>query len=368
MKGYRNLLIGSVLVIALAGASSAGLLLLHQNRQAVAAEATDTTRKSVMTVKVVTPVDYEWPQIIRTSGPIAAWQEAVVGAEVGGYRVSAVNVDVGDNVIKGQVLAKLADNSVLADLRKQEAAVAQAKASLKQARANASRARQVKGSGALSEQQIEDYLITEETSAATLASAEADLRNTQITLEKTSIHASDDGVITARSATLGTVVSSGSELFRLLRQNRVEWNAEVNAQQLAVIKPDQKATITLAGGKQIKGRVRVASPTLSATTGRAVVYVRLEESAAAAGSFVDGEIEIGTQKALTVPQSSVVLRDGRSYLFTLNTDNTVTRHVVTTGRYRQSRVEILNGIDGTMPVVESGGAFLSEGSPITVVQ
>ncbi len=366
MNGHRKLLVGSALVIALAGASAAGWFFLHQNQHAIAAEASETTRKSVMTVKVATPVGVEWPQIIKTSGPIAAWQEAVIGAEIGGYRVSEVNADVGDKVIKGQVLAKLADDSVLADIRKQEAVVTQAKASLKQAQANANRARKVKGSGALSEQQIEEYLIAAETSAATLASAEADLQNTKITLEKISIRASDDGVITSRSATLGTVVSSGSELFLLLRQNRVEWNAEVNAQQLAAIKPEQKATITLAGGQRIKGHVRVASPTLSATTGRAVVYVRLEDAAATAGSFANGDIEIGNQKALTVPQSAVVLRDGRSYVFTLNNDNTVTRRVVTAGRYRDNRVEILNGIDATMRVVESGGAFLSEGSPITV--
>jgi RND family efflux transporter MFP subunit len=368
MNGHRQLLVGSALVVVLAGASAAGLFFLHQSQPAVAAEAIETTRKSVMTVKVATPVDVEWPQIIKTSGPIAAWQEAVVGAEIGGYRVSEVNVDVGDKVAKGQVLAKLADDSVLADMRKQEAAVAQAKASLKQAQANAARARKVKGSGALSEQQIEEYLIAEETSAANLASAEADLQNTKITLEKTNIRASDDGVITSRSATLGTVVSSGSELFRLLRQNRVEWDAEVNAQQLAVIKPEQKAVITLAGGQQIEGRVRVASPTLNATTGRAAVYVRLDDPAASAGSFANGDIEIGSQKALTVPQSAVVLRDGRSYVFTLNNDNTVARRVVTTGRYRESRIEILGGIDAAMRVVESGGAFLSEGSPITVAQ
>ena len=348
-------------------ASGAGFFLSSSHDKAVAAEAAEVQKKSVLTVTAVSPSEEEWPQTIETSGAIAAWHEAVIGAEVGGLQITDVLVDVGDKVSQGQELARLSSESPMVDVHKKEAAVAQAKAALESAKANAARTRKIKDKGALSDQQITDYLTAEESAAANLASAEADLENARITLRKTSVQAVDDGVITSRSATLGQVASAGTEMFRLLRQGRIEWNAEVDAQQLQQIRPDQKAVVTLPDGTRIEGRVRVASPSLNTNTSRAIVYVSLpSDCGASAGTFVNGSLELDPKKALTVPQSAIVLRDGRSYLFVLNNDSTVSKRPVQTGRYREGRVEVLDGLDPSIPVVESGGAFLSEGSAVTV--
>ncbi|SEH41499.1 efflux RND transporter periplasmic adaptor subunit [Magnetospirillum fulvum] len=329
----------------------------------------EAPRPAVLTVTATSPQRQDWPQLLSASGALVAWQEAVIGAEVGSLRVSELFVDVGSVVTKGQELARLSQDSTRAELRKQEAQVAQYKASLSQAQANAHRARVVKDSGALSEQQVTEYLITEETARATLAAAEADREATRITLAKTVVRAVDDGVITSRSATLGNVVAAGTELFRLLRQNRVEWNAELDAQQLALVRPGQKAHLILPGGTRVDGTVRMAAPSLSASTSRGIVYVALPGgSGATVGSYASGEIELEARSALTVPQSAVVLRDGRAYVFTLNEDNRVARHTVTTARRRDNRVEITEGLAADARVVESGGAFLSDGAIVTVAE
>jgi RND family efflux transporter MFP subunit len=329
----------------------------------------EVPRAAVLTVTVTSPQRQDWPQLLSGSGALAAWQEAVIGAEVGSLRVNELFVDVGSVVIKGQELARLSQDSTRAELRKQEAQVTQYKARLAQAQANARRARLVKDSGALSEQQVTEYLLAEETAQATLAAAEADLEATRITLAKTVIRALDDGVITSRSATLGNVVVAGTELFRLLRQNRVEWNAELDAQQLAMVRTGQKARLTLPGGARVEGTVRMVAPSLSSSTSRGIVYVALPGgSGATAGSYASGEIELEARSALTVPQSTVVLRDGRAYVFTLNEDNRVARHTVTTGRRRDNRVEITEGLAADAHVVESGGAFLSDGAIVSVAK
>lgn len=88
-----------------------------------------------------------------------------------------------------------------------------ARASLAQAKANADRARLVKDSGAISEQQVAEYLATEQTALAAVEQAEAQVAAQKVTLAQTRIVAVDDGIVTAKSALLGQVVSAGTSSF-----------------------------------------------------------------------------------------------------------------------------------------------------------
>jgi len=323
---------------------------------------------AALTVQLTTPSTQNWPRIVQASGPLAPWQEAVVGTETGSLRITELLVDVGSTVKRGQLMARLADETVLADLSKQNAALDQARLNLSQAQANLQRTKAVAESGALSGQKMEEYKIEEALKRAALASSEADQKSTRIRLAQTRIVAVDDGVVSARSAVLGNVVPAGTELFRLVRQGRIEWRAELDAQQLAQVQQGQAARLTLPGGVAASGTVRLVAPTLSTSTGRATVYVSLAPgSGAQAGMFASGTIELAQAPALTLPQSAVVLRDGRSDVYQMNPDGvTVTRRTVVTGRRQGDRVEVVSGLDPKASVVASGGAFLSEGSRVQV--
>jgi len=323
--------------------------------------------KTTMSVTAKQPEKLQWPVQLTASGMIAAWQEAIISAETGGLRITALHADVGVNVKRGQVLAELAQDSVQADLRRFEAALASARASLGQARANADRARQIKGSGALSEQQINDYLATEKTAQANVEVAEAQLAAQKVTLAHTYIVAVDDGIITARNALLGQVVSAGTELFRMQRQGKLEWQAEVDAKQLGMVKEGAKCSVTLPSGTVLPGTVRLASPTLSVSTSRANIFVRLaDDRSTKAGMFASGTIEAGAQTVLAVPESALVLRDGHSYLFEIGDGNKVVRRAVTTGMHRDGLVAIADGLSAQARIATSGGAFLADGDAVSI--
>lgn len=322
---------------------------------------------SVLTVNVARPETRLWPQTVQATGSIAAWQEIIVSPETGGLRIADLLVEVGDHVKRGQLLARLADDSLKTDLRKQEAAVAQARASLEQATSNLQRAKTIESSGALSAQKLEDYRITEATSRAALASAQADLDNIKLKLSQTRIVAVDDGVVTSKSGVLGNVVSAGTELYRLIRQGKVEWRPELDARQLAAIQPGQAARVTLPGGEQVAGAVRLIGPALSTSTGRTTVYVSLPaDSQARAGMFASGTLVLDAKPALTLPQSAIVMHDGRAYVYVLGIDNKVNSRPVTTGRRQGDRVEVLTALSPQANIVASGGAFLSEGVQVSV--
>ncbi len=322
-----------------------------------------------LTVSVVAPAQRDWPETVPASGWLKPWQEAVIASETSGLRVTDVLVDVGSVVTKGQTLVRLSQESVLADLRKQAAAVETAKANLTKTKANADRARQLRPSGAISDEKIAERLTDEQMAVASLESQKAALDSQKIKLAQTTVTAVDDGLITSRTADLGAVVSTGTELFRLIRQQRVEWQAEVSTRYLARISEGLSVEVNDPDERPIQGKVRLVGPSVSTDTGRAIVYVTLPTDVhPRVGLYVTGSIELKTTSALTVPETAIVFRDGISYVFTVGDDQRVQRVRAETGRRKDGEVEIVSGIDQSSRIVASGGAFLSDNDLVNVAE
>lgn len=313
-----------------------------------------TPARAALTVAITSLKEEKWEGGITANGSLNPWQEAIIASEISGLRITDVLADVGQQVKKGQELVKLSQASVKAD-------VAQAQAKLDEARINAQRARRLKASGTLPAQEVDQYLTGE-------AVAKAALESQQIRLAQTRVLAPDNGVISSRSATLGAVVQTGSELFRMIRQNRVEWRAEVPGRDITQIKAGQVVHLTLPTGETTEGKVRVVSPTLDTNTRNALVYVSLPaNSPAKAGMFATGEILTGSSTALSLPQTAVILRDGNNYVFEVGNDNRVSQRLVKIGRHVKNQVEILDGLSNSVRIVATGGAFLNDGDTVQVV-
>lgn len=367
-KIHRNaLVIAGVLIAAAAALAVIGRRPDAGPSTTAAAAANSGTRASALTVELVAPESRHWPQTLRASGAVAAWEEVVISPETGGLRIAELAVNVGQRVVKGQLLVRLADDTVRAELAKQEALVAQAEASLQQAAGNLQRARAVDVAGAIAPQKLDEYQASEATARAALASVRADLQSARLKLAQTRIVAPDAGIVASKSGIVGNVAGAGTELYRLIRQGRVEWRAELDARQLAAVRPGQPARVELPGGQAVNGKVWLVSPTLSTTTGRGIAYVSLPpEGAAKVGVFASGTIELATQPAVTLPEAAVVLRDGRSYLYLVDSARKAASRPVVTGRRQDGRVEIVSGLDGASRVVAKGGAFLSDGAVVSV--
>ena len=341
-----------------------GLLASHS----LAADAPKTgAAKPALTVVLTQPKAANLPIRLAANGSVAAWQEASVGAEANGLRVAELHANVGDKVQRGQLLASFAAESVQADVALARASLAEAQANAADAVANAERARAVQGSGALSAQQVNQYLTQEQTAKARVESAKAQLDAQLLRLKNTQLLAPDAGVISARMATVGAVVGAGTEMFKLIRQGRLEWRGEVTAAELGRITPGVGVLLTAPGGAQAKGKVRMVAPTVDPATRNGLVYVDLQgvspngSTGFKPGVYARGEFELGQSSAMTVPQSAVVVRDGFSYVARVSGENRVSQIKVQTGRIVGSEVEILAGLKPEDKIVASGGSFLSDG-------
>ena len=337
--------------------------------QAADDKAASAAPKAALTVNVTQPVSAALPLRVSANGNIAAWQEASVGTEANGLRLAEVRVNVGDVVKRGQVLATFAPDTLKADVAQNRAAVAEAEALLAEASANAQRARGLQATGALSESVINQYLTAERTAQARLEAQRSMAQMQQLRLKQTQVLAPDAGVISSRSATVGAVLPAGQELFRMIRQGRLEWRGEVASSDMASLKPGMPVLVTPANGASLKGTVRMVAPTVDPQTRNGIVFVDLPATGTArAGMFARGEFEIGSGSGLTLPQSAVTLRDGFSYVLRVGTDSKVTQTKVSVGRRVGDRIEITGGLDAAARVVAAGGGFLGDGDTVRVVE
>ena len=333
-----------------------------------ASEAAKTAARPALTVSLATPQQLDWPIVLPANGNVVAWQEAVIGAEIANYRITEVRVQVGDAVKKGQVLARIASDTVASELAEAQASVAELDASAAEAKGNAERAKELKEKGFYSSQLNTQYQTAQNTAQARLAAARARQQAADLKMSKTAVLAPDDGVISARSATVGSLTQTGQELFRLIRGGRLEWRAEVPSADLGKVKAGVVAMLTAPGGEMVKGTVRTVSPSVDPQTRNGLVYVDLPvTSAVRAGMFARGEFSLAQSPALTLPQSAVVLREGFGYVFRMEGEDRVAQAKVVLGRRLGERIEILSGLEPAARVVATGAGFLADGDVVKVV-
>lgn len=325
-----------------------------------------------LTVTTAMPSRVTWSATLEASGAIAPWQEAIIGSQVGGFRLAEVSVNVGDGVKRGQVLARFDADLIRADEAQLRAGIAQAEALAAQRDADLKRAQMLKNAGNLSEQDFLKSQTETATARTQVDSARAFLAAKELQLRYTDVVAPDDGTISARIATLGAVVPIGQELFRMIIRNRLEWRGELTASQLAQIAPGQTIELMLPDGTASSATVRATAPALDAQTRMGIVYADVEPGGhTRAGMYANGRIIVSQESALVVPASSVVIRDGYSYVLKLQGGGDTPKvklQAVTVGRRQGAQIEILENLSEGEAVVVQGAGFLNDGDIVRVVK
>ncbi|MGL4767874.1 MAG: efflux RND transporter periplasmic adaptor subunit [Formosimonas sp.] len=354
-----KIIIGLAAVLAITGITYA---VTHPNKTEKTTES-----KPALVVNLVQVSKQSLAASVPADGKIMAWQEAVIGAQVNGLQLREVKVNIGDFVKKGQVLAQFKTDSVNAEWAQYNANVLEAQANLAQAKMDAERANRLKASGAMSAQQIAQFNTNYKAAQARLNAAIAAKNVGAVRVAQAAVLAPDDGVISARSATVGSVAQAGQELFRMVLKNRLEWRAELSADAIKNVQNGATATIYLADGETIKGTVRQVAPTLNDKTNSATVFVDiLSNGNARAGMFAKGTFDLAANNAMTVPSTAVVMRDGFNYVFKVNEQKRTVQVKVETGRRNADSVEIISGLNDGDAIVASGTDFLKDGDTVKV--
>jgi HlyD family secretion protein len=321
-----------------------------------------------LTVSTGTVQRVDFTRFLNVNGTINAWQEVVIAAEVGGYRVEEVLVDVGDYVEAGQELVRLSTALLQTDVSSRAAALKQREAELVNANLALERGKTVAAQNLLAASDL-DRLESEAIAAAgRVEAAKADLEAAEVRLRFAHVRAPDAGVISARNVSVGQIAQAGGELLRLLRQNRIEWRGEVPEADLPSLSAGQSVSITSVDGRSHHGSIRIVSPTVNPNTHNGMVYVDVSsDDALRPGMFARGQIEVSQGQALVVPLNAMVSSDGYHYVYVVEADRTVRRQVIQTGVIQGDNIEVLGGLEPGLTLVTSGAGFLKDGDLVNVV-
>lgn len=318
-----------------------------------------------ITVNLVAPESSSFARAIAATGTIAARDELLIGSDAVGVRLTEVLVEVGEPVRKGQLLARGDDAQLRAQLAQQQAAVQQAQAELAQAQANDERAQRL--AGFFSVETIQTRRTAAQTAQAKLALAIAQQHELEIKVAHTRVVAPSAGVISRKMATVGAVVQQGTELFRLIKDGELEWRAELPSHSLQRLSEGAKARIATDTGEWVETTVRLVAPTIDTATRNGQVYVALPKGAPfKAGAHARGEILLGQSQALSLPESSVLARDGYSYVFTVGADGIAHLTKIEAGGRQNGRVEVSSGISAEARVVAAGAGFVKDGDLVRI--
>jgi HlyD family secretion protein len=325
---------------------------------------------SLPLVSVITPRASAVTSTVAFTGSINARYDVALGVEGEGGRVSAVHVEAGDRVQRGQLLATL-DTSVLRpQVTRLAASLAEARAEAELAQAEYERAQAVSGSGALSAEEIARRRAAAVTAAAQVDVAAAQLAEARARLERTEIRAPADGLVLTRTAEVGAVPTPGGEpLFRLAQGNEVEVRAQLAEQDLPRLAPGQRAIVRLTGiAEPFEGRVRLVGPVIDPQTRLGWLRVQLQpHPMLRPGAFARGEVEVGTADRPVLPQTAVLSDANGTYVMIVGQDGKVARRAVRVVDTNAKGI-VVEGLKGDERIVASAAAFLREGEQVQVAE
>ncbi len=361
-RGVRSTALPVVLCIGALGLTACD----HGDKAKAKTPAAKPSQSASQTVGVAPVTIQSLPRIINASGTVTAWEEVPVGAETGGLTAVSVNVEEGQMVRQGQVLVQLNDSVLRAQLRQQQAAVVSAKATQAQADAALRRARDLQQKGYLSQASLETSTAQQATAAAQVASAQAAEGETVARLAQASIRAPVSGLISKRSVTKGQIVSMGSELFRIVRDGRLELNAEIPETDLALVRAGMPAQITSEQVGTVSGHVRLVNSEVDPASRLGVARVALSAMGGfRPGMFARTQINASAQPAATVPTAALLYRENNAGVFVVDAQNRARfRPVQIVARTADSTAA--TGLTQGERVVVKGAGFLGEGDAVRV--
>ncbi len=349
-----------------------------------------------VTVTKVQPVTLH--ENVLVTGNLVARTEVLVAPEVEGLRVLELLAEAGDRVDKGDVLARLEQQTLKvllaqndAALTRADAAIARASSNIKVAEARKDemtkaleRAKPLRKSGVLAESVLEQRRSAALGALATLAAArdglalaeaeqaqiEAQRREILWKLEKTEVRAPTAGTISRRSARVGAVATGASvakPMFRMIANGEIELEADVPETELARLEPGQSASVWVAGNGEVTGKVRLVLPEIDPTTRQGRARIALPSTTdLRIGSFARARIRIKAATGLAAPLSAVLFRKDGAVVQLVEQGRIVTRGVET-GLVAKGLVMIRAGLEQGDTVVTKAGTFLRAGDVVRPV-
>jgi len=361
---------------AIAGVGVLSLALHSCGQKPAPAEETAGKAKTaeagdVQATRVTRVAQRDLSEEIVATGRLVVREEAAVGSELPGYRVSAVYVDEGNWVKQGQALARLDDTLLQAQIAQAEATLATQQANVDFKNSQLARAEMLAGEGAFSKEQLEQRRMEAVSAKASLAASEAAVNEMKVRSSRMTLRAPVSGAVLERNIRPGEISSVGgmNPYFRIARDGLIELDAELPDAKLAQIKQGDTAQVTLPSGEVVTGKVRFISPRVEVATGLGRARIELPfDKELRPGSFAEARFNGSNTGVITVPASAIRYEAGGPSVMLVGEGNKVSRVPVKLGERTGDFVQLVEGPPAGSRVLTVGAAFTLEGDVIEPVE
>lgn len=298
-------------------------------------------------------------------GTVISRQDSNIAAEISGNLLWVA--EVGDEVAKGEPLARLNDRIWQLQLQNDQANVASLQASLEFLERQVERNQRLAKANNTSKSETERLIMERDTTRQQLRAAEVALARTRYDLERTQVLAPFDGVVVARNHQPGEHISIGETLVRLTNTDNLEIRAQAPLSTLRFLTRGADVAIRNPHATQVS-QVRSLVPVGDERS--RMLELRIEaDNSWVIGEAVQVELPNGQQQAsLTVPRDALVLREREVYVFKVGADDKAERVVVRTGDGYGSRIAITGNIKEGDLVIVRGAERLQEGQTVNILK
>ena len=337
---FRTMLIAGAVVMA-AGCGS--------NTKKAEAQP-EAVVEAVPTVSVAQVSKREVPQIATYTSTVQPYVKNNIVPQAGG-RITKINVEIGDFVKEGQILAEI-----------DKAQLQQAQLSLKNQEVELARLKSLYEAGGLSKSDLDAIEL------------QYNVTKTQVEnlLENTVLRSPINGVVTARNYDVGDMCSMSAPIFTVEQIIPVKLLVGISESDYSKVKKGDSVEIKADAvpDKTFYGKISRIYPTIDPATRTFTVEVVVQNNyrTLRPGMFVRAAVNFGTNNNVVIPDVAVVKQQGSGerFVYVLNPDNTVTYQKVVLGRRMGAEYEVLEGLTDGAKIVTGGQIRLKDGIKVTV--
>lgn len=341
------------------------------NKEEVAIANTD----AAVMVTVATPSG-TGQQGINVSGQIEASQTANISTRVMGF-ITMLKVKVGDHVSKGQLLATISNQDMIAKRGQTDAMISEAQAALNSAQKDYERFTTLYKQQSATAKELDNVTLQYNSAKSRLEGARQMRNEVNASLGYTSLTAPFSGIVTQKLADAGSMANPGMPILTIEQSGSYQVSASVPENIINQIHQGAEAFVTIKSiDKTIKGTVVQINPSSQFTGGQYIIKVNIADAAKKglyAGMYATVSIPVKEPVAVTttgnsvmVPVSSIEHRDQLTGLYTIGSNNTALLRWVRLGKTFGDKVEVLSGLEKNEQFVVTVDGKLYNGIPIKI--
>jgi RND family efflux transporter MFP subunit len=331
-------------------------------------EAAQPAVEPIRPVRVVTIEKLPGGERITLTGNVQAQDDVALAFRVGGQLIER-SVNVGDQVVAGQVVARLDAVNERNAVDAARANLAAAMARLVEARNPVRRFEPMLPQGFVARAEFDRAVEARDAAQAQVEAAEAQLATAENQLGFTTLVADGPGTVTERGAEPGEVVAAGRMILRLAREGGRDAVFDVPARVIEAGSADDEVVVALSSDPDVTtvGRVREVSPQADPVTRTFKVRVGLADPPAAMrlGSTVTGRLQLGGTAGIKLPNAALTSTRGAPAVWVLDPQTkTVALRNIDVAGFELDRVMVAQGLDAGELVVTAGVQTLRPGQQV----